>query len=89
MKEEAILNEFNGKKTELSKLIKSWNLIEASSKSDFDTLSQKILSNLYEGQTKVKLKRVIESEFCLTYGLYKTDFDADKLTNEIINWWNG
>ncbi len=89
MNDEYILNDFNGKKAELSKLIKSWNIIEESSKSDFDTLSQKILNNLNDGQIEEKIKQILESEFCVTYGLYKTDFNSDKLTNEIMNWWNG
>lgn len=81
-------NDFNGKKSELSKLIKSWNLIEMNSNSDFGRLSEKILSTLSEGQTEIKIKRIIESELCVTYGLFKTDFDAEKLTNEIMTWWN-
>ncbi len=81
-------NDFNGKKSELSKLIKSWNLIEMNSNSDFGRLLEKILSTLSEGQTEIKIKRIIESELCVTYGLFKTDFDAEKLTNEIMTWWN-
>ncbi len=81
-------NDFNGKKSELSKLIKSWNLIEMNSNSDFGRLLEKILSTLSEGQTEIKIKRIIEIELCVTYGLFKTDFDAEKLTNEIMTWWN-
>jgi hypothetical protein len=88
MNKEDIVNNFNGKKAELSKLIKSWHLIDVSSKSDFGNLSEKILRNLSEGQTELKIKRIIESELCVTYGLFKTDFDAEKLTNEIMSWWN-
>jgi hypothetical protein len=83
-----IENDFNGKKSELSKLIKSWNLIDMSSKSDFGRLSEKILSTLSEGQAELKIIRILESELCVTYGLFKTDFDAEKLTNEIMTWWN-
>jgi hypothetical protein len=83
-----IVNDFNGKRAELSKLIHSWNLIDMYSKRDFDSLSEIILSNLWEGQPELKIKRIIESEFCVTYGLYKTEFDAEKLTNEIMTWWN-
>ncbi|MBI5373015.1 MAG: hypothetical protein HZA79_13415 [Sphingobacteriales bacterium] len=83
-----IVNDFNGKKAELSKLIKSWNLINMSSKDDFENLSEKILTNLSAGQTELKIKRIIESELCVTYGLFKTDFDAEKLTDEIMTWWD-
>ncbi len=84
-----ILKDFTGKVSELSKLIKSWNLIDVSSKSSFDKLSEKILNNLYNGQTEIKIKRIMESELCITYGLFVTDFDAEKLTKDIMTWWNG
>jgi hypothetical protein len=84
-----ILNDFKGKTSELSKLIKSWNLIDVSSKNSFDKLSEKILNTLYEGQTELKVKRIIESELCVTYGLFSTDFDSEKLTKDIMSWWHG
>ena len=83
-----LVNNFNGKKAELSKLIKSWNLIDGSSDIDFSRISEIILSNLLEGQTELKIIRIIESELCVTYGLFKTDFNSEKLTNEIMAWWN-
>ena len=82
-----IVNDFNGKRDVLSKLIHSWNLIDMYSKNDFVILADKILRNLSEGQTELKIKRIIESELCVTYGLYHTEFDAEKLTNEIMTWW--
>ena len=87
MNETELLNDFNGNLARLSKLIKSWNLIQISSRSKFDKLAEKILNKLYEGQSS-KIKRIIESELCVTYGLYTTEFDADKLTNEIMVWWS-
>jgi hypothetical protein len=88
MNKEDILNDFNAKKSELSKLIKLWNVIDMSSKNDFSGLSEKILSKLSEGQTELKIKRIIESELCVTYGLFKTDVDAETLTKQIMTWWN-
>jgi len=88
MNESELLNDFNGKLAVLSKLIKSWDLIQQSSTSKFDKLVEKILNNLYEGQSSVKIRRIIENELSITYGLYKTEFDADKLTNEIMAWWS-
>jgi hypothetical protein len=88
MNEVDFLNEFNGKFTELSKLIKSWNLIKVTSRSEFDTLTEKILNKLYEGQSEIKIKQIIESELCVTYGLYKTEFDSNQLTQEVMAWWN-
>jgi len=83
------LNEFYGKAAELSKLIRSWNLINASSRIQFDRLSKKILEMLYEGQSEMKISQLIESELCVTFGLFKTEFDCDQLTKEVIAWWKG
>lgn len=88
MNKEDILQDFNGKASELSGLINSWNLIRVCSKNGFDKLPMKILRNLYEGQSELKIKRIIESELCVTYGLFATDFDAGKLSKEIMTWWN-
>jgi hypothetical protein len=88
MNENHFLNNFTEKLSELSRLIKTWNLVQAPSKGEFDKLAEKILTKLYEGQPKIKIERIIESELCVTYGLYKTEFDADKLANEIMAWWN-
>jgi hypothetical protein len=81
------MTEHEGQIKELSKLIKTWNLINITSVSDFDNFSQKILNRLYEGGNFVKLKGIIESELCITYGLYNTEFDSNLLTSQIINWW--
>lgn len=88
MNQESLLNDFNGRVTELSKLIKSWNLIQTTSKNEFDILAKQILNKLYDGQTGTLIKRFLESELCLTYGLYKPEFDSDRLTNEVMSWWN-
>lgn len=82
------LNEYNGKFAELSKLIKSWNLIKVTSMSELDRLTEKMLSKLYEGQTEIKIKQLIESELCVTYGLYKTEFDSEQLTKDVMTWWS-
>jgi hypothetical protein len=88
MNEVDFLRDFNGKFAELSKLIKSWNLSKVTSTNGFDNLTEKILSKLYEGQTEVKIKRIIESELCVTYGLFKTEFDSNQLSKEVMTWWN-
>lgn len=88
MNEDDFLNEFNGKFAELSKLIHSWNLIKGVSRNDFDKLTQKILSKLYEEQPEIKIKQLLESELCVTYGLYNSEFDSEQLTKEVMTWWN-
>lgn len=89
MNETDFLNEFDGKFTELSKLIYSWNLINGVSRNKFDKLTDKILSKLYEEQSEIKIKQLLESELCVTYGLYNSEFDSEQLAKEVITWWNG
>lgn len=88
MNEVDFLSDFNGKFAELSKLIKSWNLIKVNSTSGFDKLTEKILSKLYEGPTEIKIRRILEGELCVTYGLFKTEFDSSQLSKEVMTWWN-
>jgi hypothetical protein len=78
---------FQGKHAELSKLIRSWNLVAQSSADEFDKLAERILVLLDEGDDGTKTSRVIESQFCVTFGLFKWDFDAVLLTEEILLWW--
>ena len=89
MNEPEYRNDFNGKLLELSKLIKSWNLFEPSSIAVLHKFAAKILDILYSGENIAKIKRIIESELCITYGLYETEFDSEKLTNGILTWWSG
>lgn len=82
------MTKFEGEVKELSKLIKSWNLVSSSSTNQFDTFSNKLLDRLYAGENSIKIKGTIESELCVTFGLYSDEFDADVLTNQIIAWWD-
>jgi hypothetical protein len=50
MSEEDILNDFQGRQAELSKLIRSWNLVESTAVGEFDKLAERILRLLYEGE---------------------------------------
>jgi hypothetical protein len=88
MNEADLLDDFNGRVAKLSKLINSWDLVQTTTKNEFDILAKKILKKLYDGQSEIVIKRLLESELCLTYGLYKTEFDADRLTNEVMTFWN-
>ncbi|GAB2842778.1 hypothetical protein [Ferruginibacter profundus] len=82
------MTEYEGQIKELSKLIKSWNLIDVSSYKEFDKFSQKLLDRLYEGHSSLKIKGIIESELCITYGFFSWDFDSDFLTKQILLWWD-
>ncbi len=88
MNEADLSNDFNGRIAQLSQLIKSWDLVQPTTKNEFDILAKKILNKLYDGQNEIAIKRLLESELCLTYGLYKTEFDANRLTNEVMTFWN-
>ncbi|TDO28138.1 hypothetical protein [Sediminibacterium goheungense] len=82
------MNEFQGQIKELSKLIHNWNLINVASKSQLDDFSVKLLNALHGSGNGEKIKRIIESELCITYGLYNNEFDADILAEQIMQWQN-
>jgi len=80
-----IQNEYNGNFSELRKIIKSWNLSHGNT---FDSLNKKILDTLYKNSDYGKVKRILESELITNFGLFYDEFDSEKMTNQIINWWN-
>lgn len=67
-----LINEHNKDFARLKKLIISMNLIPGISKRSFDPLIDKLLQQLEKGADKDKLKGIIETEFCVSYGLYKS-----------------
>jgi hypothetical protein len=71
----------------LSKLIQTWDLINFASASQFNEFSKKLLIRLYEGENSLQIKGIIESELCITLGLYNTEIDSNLLTNQIMLWW--
>lgn len=79
---------FDGQKKQLSKLIKNWNLVDVSSSKEFDKFSEKILNKLYEGVNALIIKRIIESELSITFGLFNWDFNSELLANQIMIWWH-
>lgn len=68
------------------KIINSWNFIPDAPTDEFDSLSNKILSHLYKLSDFEKITRVISSELTVNYGLYTTEFDSVKLTEEVFEW---
>lgn len=82
------MTEFEGEIKELSRLIRNWNLVNSSSTNQFYTFSKKILDRLYKGENSLKIKGIVESELCVTFGLYNDEFDANLLTNQIMSWWD-
>ncbi|NIF06760.1 hypothetical protein F3J23_15035 [Chryseobacterium sp. Tr-659] len=82
-----LINERHGNFTHLKKLIVSINLMPGISKSSFDHITEKLLQHLEKGVDKNKLKIVIETELCLTYGLYTYEFNSEELSETIFDWW--
>lgn len=71
---------------QLNIIISCWNLIPHNE--DIDSLAEKVLKLLYEAAAPEHIKRVIESELTVTQGLFKTEFNAANLAQEIVSWWH-
>ena len=72
---------------DLNKFFYSMNLIKSTDKNSFYKLADKILKHLETGSDENKLKNIIESELCVTYGLYSNEFDSEQLSNDVLKWW--
>ena len=79
---------YNGDFSQLRKIINSWNLISGSPEDEFDSLNNKILSELYKNADEEKIDRILQSELIVTYGLFNDEFDSEIFVNQIMNWWN-
>ncbi len=66
----------------------SWELIPGSPSDEFDSINHQILSHLYKGADFEKVSRVLDSEMTVNYGLSTDLKDAEKITTEIMKWWN-
>lgn len=82
------MTEFEGQIKDLSKLIYNWNLINSASKSELDEFSKKLLNALDKEENEEKIIRIIETELCVRFGLYKTEFDSTGLAKQVIQWRN-
>ncbi|WP_109437030.1 hypothetical protein [Aquimarina sp. AU119] len=88
MNKDQIKKEFQENFLELRKLMNSWELIPGSPKDEFDSLNHQILNHLYKGTDFEKISRVLNSELTVTYGLSYDLEDSEKITTEIMEWWN-
>ncbi|MET3538269.1 hypothetical protein [Chryseobacterium limigenitum] len=82
-----LLNIRNGNFAELKKLIVSMNLIPSLPKNQFDLLTERILKQLEKGSDYDQIKQIIENELIVTYGLYRQEFNSEKITDDIFDWW--
>ncbi|MBF4983380.1 hypothetical protein FNJ87_03205 [Nonlabens mediterrranea] len=88
MNRNQIKKEFQENFRELRKILNSWELIPGSPSDEFDSINHQILSHLYKGADFEKVSRVLDSELTVTYGLSTDLKDAEKITDEIMEWWN-
>jgi len=79
---------YDGDFSQLRKIINSWNLISGSPDDEFDSLNNKILSELYKNADAEKIDRILQSELIVNYGLLNNEFDSEIFVNQIMNWWN-
>lgn len=70
----------------LNTIISSWNLIPDNG--DMDLLVEKILNRLYKEAAIETIEGVIETELTLNQGLFKTEYNARTLAQEIVSWWH-
>lgn len=50
-------------------------------------LAEKVLQQLEKGADSQKIQGIIESELCVGYGLYRYEFNSEKITDDIMDWW--
>ncbi|WP_123912032.1 6,7-dimethyl-8-ribityllumazine synthase [Chryseobacterium shigense] len=50
-------------------------------------LAEKVLQQLEKGSDPQKIRRIIESELCVGYGLYRHEFNSEQIINSIMKWW--
>ena len=79
---------YDGDFSQLRKIINSWNLISGSPDDEFDSLNNKILTQLYKNGDAEKIDRILQSELISTYGLFSNEFDSEIFVTQIMNWWN-
>ena len=79
---------YDGDFSQLRKIINSWNLISGSPDDEFDSINNKILSELYKNADVEKIDRILQSELIVYYGLFNDEFDSEVFVNQIMNWWN-
>ena len=74
--------------SELREIINSWELIPDSPDDEFDSINHLFLSQLYKGSDKFKISKAIQFELINNYGFSIEHIDSNKMTTEILEWWN-
>lgn len=82
-----LINKRKNRIWQLEKLIISMNISSEMHKSFCAFLAEKVLQQLEKGADSKKIQGIIKSELCVGYGLYMHEFNSEKITNDIMNWW--
>ncbi|MDR2238503.1 MAG: hypothetical protein LBE92_20435 [Chryseobacterium sp.] len=82
-----IINERRGHLGQLKKLIISMNISPGMDKEFCAYLAERILRQLEKGVDSQKIQEIITYELCVGYGLYVYEFDSEKITDDIMDWW--
>ena len=80
--------EYKQKFSELRAIINSWELIPDSPTDEFDSINHLFLSQLYNGSDKFKISKKIQFELTNNYGFSIEHIDSNKMTIEVLEWWN-
>lgn len=82
-----IINEHNSRLILLNKFLYSMNLIASASKNSLMHFAEKLLQQLEKEAEYDKLKAIIEWELCVSYGLSLDEFNSEKITHDVFDWW--
>lgn len=82
-----LIHERKNNVLQLEKLTISMNIIYEMHQNFCAFLAEKVFQQLEKGSDSQKIQRIIETELCVGYGLYMHEFNSEKITNNIINWW--
>lgn len=82
-----LINEHRANSGQLKKLIISMNISPGMGKDFCAYLAEKTLQQLEKGADSQKIQGIIETELCVGYGLYRSEFNSEKITCDIMDWW--
>lgn len=82
-----LINEHRTNSGLLKKLIISMNISPGMDKDFYAYLAERVLQQLEKGADSQKIQGIIETELCVGYGLYRYEFNSEKITDGIMDWW--
>jgi len=82
-----LINEHRAHSEQLKKLIISMNISSGMDKNFCAYLAERVLQQLEKGADSQKIQGIIETELCVGYGLYRDEFNSERITDDIMDWW--